>query len=794
MNGNMAKSNKAKDKDLEKISKSKLNDIGIMDTIVDKMIMSLDDNHVSNLNLSEKNAEFKSIINDELEVAKGISKGSIVDFTRALTGADNVKRATTIKEDDDLYKYIAQNSGSIYQTFNERYKNKFIEMQDLNFISTFVPSLGQAVRIALNHITCSDDLSGSFTRSLDFGSNLSPDDTDAIKRAIEQFENETKLLYKLKNTCYKNCFVTGRYYIYAVSYSKLFTEYSKSRSEINAFTAATNSKSSNFSYTSEGVTYDRIDEAGCVASTCALESADLEEVRSILKTQVKGGKPTVDSIDSMNIKNAFLNGIADVYTLESAIPSEILETMPGIEASMKIQDSTGDKFRKIVDYAEKSTRSHNYAKNAASDGTYSTDAKNEKFDITGTFIKFIDATKVIPIKILDETVGYLYVESKTKKKDQEAARFIAGELTNVRRDDAVDKVANLLTSKIVKNFSSKFVADNIQFKNLIANCILANGIINQEYRIQFIPTTDMIEFNVNIDENGEGTSSLKNALFPAKLLTSYVLKKYLNYVNKSGDKTIAHIRGGQADISRRNQVMRIIRNLQEQNVTFGDMMSDYSMMFHKYASDNNIVMPMGRNGNRLVEFEKMDGQNIDMNTEWEKNLENQALLATGVPPLLIEQYNQADFSKAYTTAHIGFAGMVAGWQSDLETSTTELYKRIIENLDVDDGIKQRVLPTFQFKLPRPKSLSVVNNTEALGNASNIADTFVQLKYGEVSQDDEIAKAKANAVKLALVKELTPFVDWEKLEEVALETELTVDNIKTGTSGGGENDIAGASEF
>jgi hypothetical protein len=88
----------------------------------------------------------------------------------------------------------------------------------------------------------------------------------------------------------------------------------------------------------------------------------------------------------------------------------------------------------------------------------------------------------------------------------------------------------------------------------------------------------------------------------------------------------------------------------------------------------------------------------------------------------------------------------------------------------------------------------VNNTEALGNASNIADTFVQLKYGEVSQDDEIAKAKANAVKLALVKELTPFVDWEKLEEVALETELTVDNIKTGTSGGGENDIAGASEF
>ena len=70
-------------------------------------------------------------------------------------------------------------------------------------------------------------------------------------------------------------------------------------------------------------------------------------------------------------------------------------------------------------------------------------------------------------------------------------------------------------------------------------------------------------------------------------------------------------------------------------------------------------MPSGRNGNHLVDFEKMEGQNIDMNTEYEKNLENQALTATSIPPLLVEQYNQADFSKAYTTAHMGFAAALA---------------------------------------------------------------------------------------------------------------------------------------
>ena len=270
------------------------------------------------------------------------------------------------------------------------------------------------------------------------------------------------------------------------------------------------------------------------------------------------------------------------------------------------------------------------------------------------------------------------------------------------------------------------------------------------------------------------------------------MKKNLNYINKSGDKTIAHVRGGQVDVSRKNQVMKIIRNLQETNVTFGDMMSDYSMMFHKYASDNNIVMPTGRNGNRLVEFEKMDGQNIDMNTEYEKTLENQAITATGIPPLIIEQYNQADFSKAYTTAHLGFAGSVAGWQSDLEESTTALYKKIIENLDVEDAIKQRVLPLFKFKLPRPKTLSALNNTESLSNAMQIADNYTQLKYGEIDQNDDRMKEVVNQVKLDIVKDQTPFIDWEKFDDIAKEAELRVDNVKSST--GGDSDSAGASEF
>ena len=237
--------------------------------------------------------------------------------------------------------------------------------------------------------------------------------------------------------------------------------------------------------------------------------------------------------------------------------------------------------------------------------------------------------------------------------------------------------------------------------------------------------------------------------------------------------------------------MRIIRNLQESQITFGDMMADYSMMFHKYANDGNMVMPMGRSGNRLIEFEKMDGQNIDMNTDFEKNLENQALTATGVPPLLIEQYNQADFSKAYTTAHLGFAGTVAGLQSNLEEGTTELYKKIIENLDIADELKSLVLPTFKFKLPRPKSISVLNNTEAMSNAMSVADNVIQLKYGDSPDDNK--KDLTNAIRMAIVKDLTPFIDWDRYEEIITEKEAETDNIHSNTTSSND-EIAGPSQF
>jgi hypothetical protein len=374
---------------------------------------------------------------------------------------------------------------------------------------------------------------------------------------------------------------------------------------------------------------------------------------------------------------------------------------------------------------------------------------------------------MIKIKILDETVGYFYVDSKKLSKTKANVTFSNAEWTNINKQSTIEKISSMLASKVAKQFSSKFVSDHVVFKKLIADCIMANGVVNTQYRIQFIPKDDVFEFKINEDNKGEGGSILKDALWPAKLLTSIRIRKTLNYINKSADKTIAYVRKGTADVSGRNQAQRVLRNIQESNITFGDIIGDSSLMFHKYAADGNILMPVSRSGNKLVEFERMEGQTVDMSTEYEKELENQALLATGVPPLLIEQANQADFSRAFTTAHVGFAGIVAGLQADLEEPLTALYKRIIENLDIDDRLKILASNTVEVKLPRPKALSVTSSNEIIESSARFAEQFTNLRYGEVNDDN---KEFIQEVRYNIVKNNAPFIDWTALEELA-------DNIK-----------------
>ena len=78
----------------------------------------------------------------------------------------------------------------------------------------------------------------------------------------------------------------------------------------------------------------------------------------------------------------------------------------------------------------------------------------------------------------------------------------------------------------------------------------------------------------------------------------------------------------------------------------------------------------------------------------------------------------------------------------------------------------------------PKALATNNANEAIGSAQALADAYVNIKYGE--QSDDSNKEPIRAVKEAIIKELTPFIPWNKLDAIAEEAFLKAKEVKDET--------------
>jgi hypothetical protein len=200
---------------------SSYNRISILDRFAKGIINTIDPVYNNRSILSSKNDRFRSIMDRELELAKGVSHGSIVDFVASL---DNVKPGIRSNENElkpDSSALFTKNINDIFGYFQDIYRNKFIEMADLKFIAKFIPSLGEAVRTTLDMVVSSDNIAETVNRIIDLPKDIEDDDRIAIMNEVERFEKEQRLLKKLRNVVYKKALVTGKFYIYTISYKDL---------------------------------------------------------------------------------------------------------------------------------------------------------------------------------------------------------------------------------------------------------------------------------------------------------------------------------------------------------------------------------------------------------------------------------------------------------------------------------------------------------------------------------------------------------------------------------------------
>ena len=205
--------NKKKEKEEQK----NVEKLGLFDRTAKSIYSFLDPGYKDRMIIGAKDQKFRNILNRELEISKGYSNGSIVDFVHSLNlnrmHKDNITRQSNIspRDSSDLF---TRNINDIFGYFQEMYKNKFLEIDDLRFISKFIPAMGEAVKTVLDSLVASDNIAETVNRKINLAEGISNEDKTAIINEIERIEKDEKLLNKLKTIVYKKTLIAGTHYVY----------------------------------------------------------------------------------------------------------------------------------------------------------------------------------------------------------------------------------------------------------------------------------------------------------------------------------------------------------------------------------------------------------------------------------------------------------------------------------------------------------------------------------------------------------------------------------------------------
>ena len=206
----------AKKKDQKEKTTSQDKSLTMFDKAANNIFSLIDNSYNDKTILNAKDQKFRSILNRELEISKGVSQGSIVDFVTSVQ-VKNQKSQKTMRGQNnspDTNEMFTQNINDIFGYFQDMYKNRFLEIDDLKFISKFIPALGEAVKTVLDSVVASDNVAEIVNRKLDLPVSVSDEDKTIILNEIKRNEKELSLLKKLKNVVYKKTLVTGNHYVY----------------------------------------------------------------------------------------------------------------------------------------------------------------------------------------------------------------------------------------------------------------------------------------------------------------------------------------------------------------------------------------------------------------------------------------------------------------------------------------------------------------------------------------------------------------------------------------------------
>lgn len=703
---------------------------------------------------------------------------TIQNSSGALSPMNGVKNA------EDLFNSDSNNFSAF---FFERYKNINNKYEDLRIITEYLYELQEAVSTIRDDVVNADDLVSMISREIAFGNmdKSSGDNKDTISTAksmVEDIEEKYKLKERIKNLIIPGVLTYGNFFVYTIPYKDIFSQFDYRKQQMvqngiireSYLAHPVIEGSTNYSPKYAGEKY---------------KTTKFDTVIESITTKYNNYISEVDSKSNKLSKTDVANELRGIFEDIDIVNNEFT---PFMEDSSISSFSNDDVRNQALQAYRKASTSKNFGNpftnqnNTASDGVVDIDQtqyENKEYkDIPDVFIKLYPPERVIPVYIMDYCVGY-YVLYETYGELRNSILLNSSlNRTNLafattKRKELDDEIINVISTAICNSIDKKYVASNPKFKELIVNAISYQEFYRKKFKVQFIPVNYMHHFKINEDPDTHmGTSVLSKSLFYGKLYLSLLLFKIITILTKSNDMRVYYIRNAGINKNMTDRIQQIARDIKDRQISFNDLAS-IQTIFSKVGAYKEAFIPMGKSGEKNIEFDILSGQDVQLNTDLMEMLRKGMINNSGVPAVILSFMEEVDYARTLTMQHSKYMGRVITYQTEIERTVTEWYKSI---LTFEGNMDTSIINSFKFYFVRPKALNTQNMNDLISNAEAIGDFITKMMVDE-NDAETTASYKRRLIKKIL---LAGVFNWSDMDDLLKTTILEMKEEKA------EKDLVG----
>lgn len=686
--------------------------------------------------------------------------------------------------------------------------------QDLDLVISQIPEWFTALQITRDAICESDVVDGTMARDIKFKrNNLSESEQETIISKVEEVEERLELHSIIKNHIVFNTLEYGEGYIYAIPYAKVFQDLYKYRlsgsEKRNQLTGTDMSETSSvlngFGFgesaieisLNDTIVNDSIDSRKHKKGRSGVfTESEIIEINPMYRTKVFNEDGT-ENRKASEEQDALVDDVLEyvcrnIRYIEKDIALPVIEESAwDLRAVYNTKYHDHDNFVQEVD---------NLFSRVMNDSLYMEDGENTEETISnnfenikGIYLKILPATKLIPIRVDRNIIGYYYISDLTRPEET-GQRRNSGTTGYTLRSPSVgydtfspDRMfCEKLASKIINNFNLKFMKDNLALHTQIVSILQAHKFNDAMMRFIFIPAEHVIQCSINKDGIGKGHSMLEPGLVTARMYMFLKLYSILYQINNSQVR-VYNLRMSGLDTDYQKMVNETIRKFASRRVTVNDIFN-YRSSMTKVSGGSELIMPMGAGDIAPITFDNIPAAEAPINNELLEQLKNESINSTPVPSLMVQTggESQIEFAKETELANTRFNTMISSFKIDFNHDITKLYRKILR---WETDIEHEILKDLKYVLRMPTAKTLNVTLEMINNFNSLLDVAVPifLKDNEVQQDDKPTEI-ARQFKKLLLHEYIPQIDIDHFEELVEQARARANQLKMEETGKGENII------